>query len=91
MLYQKFLTHGPRRVAALERAVSQQRLADAAMLSHSLKTVFASLGADACRRITEELASAMKNGKTSDMDPALQVLKREVDQLMPLIGRHMGF
>jgi signal transduction histidine kinase/HPt (histidine-containing phosphotransfer) domain-containing protein len=80
-MYRHFLKHVPPRFEQLQDAVNDHRLADVALLCHSLKSVFGSIGADTCTRLTEQLEYMAKEQKKPRIGPVFARLKEEMAAL----------
>ena len=86
-MYRNFLKHVPPQFEQLEDAVKNHRLADVALLCHSLKSVFGGIGADSCTRLTEQLEYMAKEEKAPRIGPVFERLEKEMAAVTDLMER----
>jgi signal transduction histidine kinase/HPt (histidine-containing phosphotransfer) domain-containing protein len=87
VLHRQFLKHAPERMKALDEAAAETRLKEVAVISHSLKSVFGSIGADACSEIAAELETVADSGDGPNVGPVFQRLQESFDRLIPVLSR----
>lgn len=89
-LYRQYLKHVPQRMGQLEKAFYSHRMDDVALLAHSLKSVFGSIGSDACVQMAAALEAAAKENQADGIEPVYEKLLQGVAKLTPMIRRETG-